>query len=1176
MSDYEDDFFEEELSPTKGDIPSQKDANKASGGRGAFASDDDDNVANNSQRAGSLSHNNNNKANTSAIEGSGSVGGDANRSRSVNRNGSDSASAGGQSWLSPTERKRFGSNVVTPEPTEGFGGFRRDSNSNNKDDDDNNVSNVRSRSHSSHSSRHTSASASRRSSRHTSRSRSKKSSRAPSSRSRSHSRSSSRASSSRHSSAASSPRGEAAKATLKPADNAEGEKEEEPPAKISRRSSRHSSRPLSPSSSSSASSRASSCPSVAPTPRDTDDAKTAEEEKETTKGTIANNYDEPQLVQSILIDSASSHAHAQPRRDSSRAPSANAATRRTSSTGRGASQSKQQVHGKGLLSTKAPPPHVLRTLSPQQQQMQKKTSPSPSRPREGSVPLAAVAKKGKAGSPPAAPQITRRDLGMLKLRNAELKAAADTISEQLAALVGTGGGKGGGAAKQLGPVRKTNSAGDADSRTAKLRSEVAALEKENETLLARLRSADVMGSGIEKHIAAREADIKEIRTRNKWLEGEIRKNAKRLKNGDKLTFQQQRAQLADALRKEKQIAQVVLDKATREAEQSVSGREQAEAVVGQLLARDPCPDAFRPQDAKAVIDLRARIGEKIEALKGLRVRQRHAANNAAAVAVSDEAAKASAASLDEELEAMRRQVDALRATVNEGLVRRGGNVLAAPSSSNTNTNSSVSPNVNAGTASAAAAAVTAANNSGGAAPSVAPSVAMPRHGRRSDLDATNGSSVLDTTNTSITSISRGLGIGPRRRDISPQKAPTGAGAIAGVGAKRVPQPKATEADLWTGGGEEGGDTPSKKKPDADKKGVAASRDPSPAAAKKASPSADGGDSNKKKGGAVPINEDPAWLADDANDKNAKAKARSPASRNLAPEGSRSPQQRKGGLSPNPASGLLHDPSKATATAAAWLEERGEAASRTPSKKKEAEVEKEKSAPPSAPASSRASPTPQSSRHSTPRSSRASSPAAAVAAKNSVGSSRHSSRSHSNASNASDKDEAESKKKEDEEKAKLAEIEEAIKRREEAEKEARRKEDERERLAEEAADKAAKERFLAAESEEKRRREAEAAKEKRRKEEEEAEKKRAEEAAEKKRREQEETERRQREEDEERERKRKEEAVPSWEVPDWMKDSAPAAAAHITPAPKVEEKPRTPTPPPPKKVVEDEEPDWLKD
>jgi hypothetical protein len=234
---------------------------------------------------------------------------------------------------------------------------------------------------------------------------------------------------------------------------------------------------------------------------------------------------------------------------------------------------------------------------------------------------------------------------LLRQKNAELQKAVDAVREQLAKI----------APKLNADVKKKQSV--ENERMNRLQVEAMALQDEHAALQRRLKEADHLRD-LEKQVAQKEAEVKNLHERNKFLQVEVRNNARKLKQVENI--REQRLTFLATLRQERKVALNNLEKAQKDAELSNISKEGLQKQIALLEGRDRLPE-LTMDDVKQLVGLKQALNEKQEVIDSLQYRlavlkKAHESGNRSATLNSDELA---------ELDALRAEVTSLRLRLGE-------------------------------------------------------------------------------------------------------------------------------------------------------------------------------------------------------------------------------------------------------------------------------------------------------------------------------------------------------------------------------------------------------------------------------------------------------------------------------------------------------------------------------
>jgi len=247
----------------------------------------------------------------------------------------------------------------------------------------------------------------------------------------------------------------------------------------------------------------------------------------------------------------------------------------------------------------------------------------------------------QAPPPPAVEANPATEIAALRKKNQELQLAVDSVREQLAKI----------APKLSMNIKRKHSA--ETERMNRLQTEALQLQQEHAGLVKKLRDVEHVKE-LEKQLATREAEVKALQERNKFLHSEVRTNAKKLKQ--QATIEEQRAQQLAVMKQERKVAMQALEKAQKEAEHAAISKESSAKRLKQLEAKDRLPE-LKTEDVKQLIDMKAQLAQKQETIESLQYRlsvlkRAHESVNRTLVAHPAD---------DADLDALRNEVAGLRA-----------------------------------------------------------------------------------------------------------------------------------------------------------------------------------------------------------------------------------------------------------------------------------------------------------------------------------------------------------------------------------------------------------------------------------------------------------------------------------------------------------------------------------
>jgi hypothetical protein len=197
-----------------------------------------------------------------------------------------------------------------------------------------------------------------------------------------------------------------------------------------------------------------------------------------------------------------------------------------------------------------------------------------------------------------------KEISALRTKNADLQRAVDAVREQLARI----------APKLTSNVKRKHSV--ENDRMNRLQQEAQQLQAEHAGLSKKMRDVEHVKE-LEKQMGQREAEVKSLAERNKYLQVEVRNNAKKLKQ--MATIEDQRSQQLTGMKHERKVAQNALAKAQRDAELALQGKDGALKRLRVLESKDRLPE-LKAEDVKQLIEMKTSLATKQETIESLQYR----------------------------------------------------------------------------------------------------------------------------------------------------------------------------------------------------------------------------------------------------------------------------------------------------------------------------------------------------------------------------------------------------------------------------------------------------------------------------------------------------------------------------------------------------------------------------
>ena len=231
----------------------------------------------------------------------------------------------------------------------------------------------------------------------------------------------------------------------------------------------------------------------------------------------------------------------------------------------------------------------------------------------------------------------------MRSKNAELQRAIDAVRGQLSKI----------APRLSANVKRKHS--NENERLNRLQQEASMLQQEQTGLLRKLRDVEHVKE-LEKQLASRVQEVKNLQERNKFLQLEIRANSKKLKQA--ANIEEYRAQVLTEIKQERKLAMVALERAQKDVELAAQSRETAQKRLAALELRDRLPE-LRNDDIKQLLEMKNSLSVKMETIESLQYRlsvlkRAHESVNRAAVTNPGELA---------EVETLKAEVAALKAAL---------------------------------------------------------------------------------------------------------------------------------------------------------------------------------------------------------------------------------------------------------------------------------------------------------------------------------------------------------------------------------------------------------------------------------------------------------------------------------------------------------------------------------
>lgn len=197
-----------------------------------------------------------------------------------------------------------------------------------------------------------------------------------------------------------------------------------------------------------------------------------------------------------------------------------------------------------------------------------------------------------------------KEIQELRVRNAELQKAVEAVKEQLSKV----------SSKLGNNVKRKHSI--ENERLNRLQEEANHLQHEHAILTRKLREVDHVKE-LEKQLVSREAEVRQLAERNKFLQVEVRNNSKKLKQ--MASIEEQRAKLLASIKQERKVAQNALDKSQRDAELASQSKDSAQKRLRALESKDRLPQ-LKTEDVKQLIEMKQALAAKQETIEALQYR----------------------------------------------------------------------------------------------------------------------------------------------------------------------------------------------------------------------------------------------------------------------------------------------------------------------------------------------------------------------------------------------------------------------------------------------------------------------------------------------------------------------------------------------------------------------------